>query len=253
VVRLLVPLIWLLWPLVRLSRTLTRLLAGGTEQEAVSRGEVTALVEIGQREGVIDESESRVIEGLFRFPSLRVHDVMTPRTVLAALPEDTTVGEAATRDDEMRFSRIPIYGRDTDDVTGLVLKDEILLCAARGEHDTPLRAIRREIVVVPTTLSLSQLLKRLLSGQDHIALVVDEYGGTEGVVTLEDAVETLLGHEIVDETDPVLDMRALARERWLEQESGTTGDERRAAIRFGLTGNHPTPPADDETDPEPHP
>jgi CBS domain containing-hemolysin-like protein len=149
----------------------------------------------------------------------------------------------------MRFSRIPIYGRDADDVTGMVLKDEILLCAARGETATTLHAIRREILVVPNTLSLSQLLERLLSEGDHIALVVDEHGGTEGVITLEDALETLLGREIVDEADPVLDMRALARKRWRQQASGKLLDERRAAIRLGLTGNHPTPSADD--DPEP--
>jgi len=240
------PMIWLMWPLVVMSKVLTRVLSRGARPQAISREEMRALAEVGQREGAIDESESRVMERLLRFPSLRVRDVMTPRTVVAALRQDTTVGDAIGREEAMRFSRIPVFAADLDDVTGFVLKDEVLLRAARDDLDTPLVALRRELPAVPETLPLPALLDRLLADGDHIALVFDEHGGTEGVVTLEDVVETLLGLEIVDEADAVRDMQALARARWRERHPRLERRARDAAARLGLTGGHPVPSRDDE-------
>ncbi len=119
-------------------------------------------------------------------------------------------------DDEsvLQFSRLPVYEEHQDHVTGYVLKDEILLHAARDEHDRQLATLKREIVAVPDSLPLPRLLSRLIGRSEHIALVLDEYGGTAGIVTMEDVVETVLGLEIVDEMDSVEDMQALAREHW---------------------------------------
>ena len=246
VVAILWPLIYLLWPLVKVSQALTRLLARRREDSSVSPAEVAALAELGAREGVIEQGESRILKNLFLLRSLRVRDIMTPRIVVFMLPEEVTIGSVVDTEREIRFSRIPVYRTGPDDVTGFVLRDEILLDAARGDRDRPLRAIRRDLLPVPETLPLPELFERMLEGMEHIALVVDEYGGTAGVVTLEDLVETLLGLEIVDEADATRDMQVLARQQWLRRahrmglrpEDLRTREEE-AAIRLGLTGVHP--------------
>jgi CBS domain containing-hemolysin-like protein len=220
--RIIIP---VLWPLVALARRLTRLISRGKRGMAVQRDEFTALAELGAKEGVFRAEESRVLKNLFRLGSLRTKHIMTPRIVVFAVPERQTVGEVLREHSEFRFSRIPVYGEDLDDVTGYVLKDDLLLCGARDQHDRQMREIRREILVIPETLSLSQLLERFLDSREHIALVVDEYGGTAGVVAMEDVVETVLGLEIVDEADKHKDMQELAREQWL-----------RRAKRLGLVG-----------------
>ncbi len=252
VTRLLIPLIWLLWPLVKLSQGITRLLSRGIDREAISREEITALAELGAQQGVFEAEESRILRNLFRFRSLRVKDVMTPRTVVFALPEHKTVGEVMREHNEFRFSRIPVYTQNRDNVTGYVLKDEILLKAAQEKDDLTLADLKREILVVPDALPLPELFERLLDALEHIALVVDEYGGMAGIVTMEDVVETLLGMEIVDEVDSVEDMQELARQQWLRRarrlgmipEPASSPDaearaEQDAVVRFGLTGEKP--------------
>lgn len=185
------------------------------------------MAELGEEEGVFEEKESRILRNLFRFNSLRVKDVMTPRTVIFQMPEHRTIGDVVEEHDEFRFSRIPVYDDDPDDITGYVLKDEMLLRAAQEEFDVSLSEISRDILVVHETLALPDLLERLLDRLEHIALVVDEYGGVAGVVTMEDVVETLLGLEIVDEADSVEDMQALARKQWFKRarELGMVSDE----------------------------
>jgi len=218
VVRILVPLIWLMWPLVKLSQVLTRMMSrGDAEPVAARRREFAAIADLGEEEGVFKEEESRILRNLFRFQSVRVKDVMTPRIVVFALSEKMTVGELLDQYDELRFSRIPVYRENRDDITDYVLKDEILLHAAKEDKDVPLREFEREMLVVPEMMALPELFERLLDTREHIALAVDEYGGTAGIVTMEDVMETLIGTEIVDEADSVKDMQVLARQRWLER------------------------------------
>ena len=246
ITRILVPTIWAMWPLVKLSKLITRVLSPGEERMTFSREEFTALAELGEEEGVFEEKESRILRNLFRFNSLRVKDVMTPRTVVFDMSEHKTVGEVVEEHDEFRFSRIPVYDENRDDVTGYVLKDAILLKAAQEETDTPLEELAREMLVVRDTLPLPDLLERLLDRLEHIALVVDEYGGVEGIVTMEDVVETLLGMEIVDEADSVEDMQALARRQWfkrakqlgmVQEAVEESNSEQEAIIRLGITGS----------------
>ncbi len=217
VVRLLVPTIWLMWPLVWLAQGLTKILARGKKQVLVSREELAALADLGAQEGVVREEESRILANLFRFGEVRVEDIMTPRTVVLALPESQTVDEALAENPEIRFSRLPLFGKNRDDIEGFVLKGDLLLRAAEGRGVTPLAELRRPLDVVPETLSLRGLFERLMDRRAHIALAVDEYGGTSGIVTMEDLVETLLGLEIVDERDAVQDMQELARQKWRER------------------------------------
>ena len=239
--------IWAMWPFVKLSQAITRLISSGEDQEAsVSREEFTAMAELGEEEGVFEEEESRILKNLFRFSSLRVRDIMTPRTVVQALHEERPIGAIIEEHDEFRFSRIPVYAENRDDITGYVLKDQILLKAAQEEQTMSLHDLRRDIIGVPETLPLPELFERLVDHIEHIALVVDEYGGTAGIVTMEDVVETLLGMEIVDEADSTEDMQVLARRQWIKraqrvnlisEDVDEMPEELRAAVtRYDLAG-----------------
>lgn len=203
---------WLMAPLVWMSRGLTRLLAGAGAGPSVSRAEFVALAELGRSEGVIASGEARILQRLMRFREIRVDDVMTPRTVMFSQSAAITVDEFINDTERLRFSRIPIYDGEPDAIIGHVLKSDILLAAAQDRFDLALSELKRDTLSVPESLSLRRGFEMLVERGDHMALVVDEYGTVEGLVTIEDAVETLLGLEIVDETDANRDMRQLARE-----------------------------------------
>jgi CBS domain containing-hemolysin-like protein len=213
VVRALEVTIWSMWPLVKLADSLTRLLTKGKEKGKVHREEFIALAELGAKQGVFHKYESRILNNLFCFRNVRTRDIMTPRTVLFALSENMAVEETLALHARLPFSRIPVYGESLDQVTGFVLKNDILH-AGREKGAALLSALRRSLVMVPGDVPLHALFERLMRENAHIALVVDSYGGTEGVVTMEDFIETLLGLEIVDEVDTVADMQAMAREQW---------------------------------------
>lgn len=207
-------LIWVLYPLVWLSEILTKLIAGNNRQDVVTRDEVAAMAAISAEGGELEATESRILTNLFRLRTLTAHDIMTPRTVILAYPEETTVAEVLEQEPSLTVSRVPIYQESVDNVTGFVLKTDILLAQSGDRPQTPLSELKRDIKAVPATASLSLLFDVLLKQHTHIALVHDEYGGTDGLVSLEDLIETLLGLEIVDEADAATDMQRLAREQW---------------------------------------
>jgi len=217
VTRLLAWLMVPLMPLVWLSGFASRAISSRHNPVHVSRNEIRALADLGAQQGVLDKEESRVVEALLRFRTLTASRVMTPRIMIFALPTDDTVGEVVERHRPLRFSRIPVFRGSVDGLLGFVLKDEVLGLAAQGDPETPLSALRRELFFVPGTIRLTQLLDLFLSSREHIAAVIDEFGGTAGLVTLEDLVETLLDLEIVDEIDTVEDLRAAARLKWRER------------------------------------
>ena len=249
IVRTLGPIIWLMWPLVKVAKVLTQVLSKGEKTSGVSREEIHALATLGEQEGVFEEDESRILKNLFRFGSIPVREVMTPRTVLFTLPENNTVGDVLTEYKEFRFSRIPIFGSDLDDITGYVLKDDLLMKAALDEIGIALKDLKRPIFMVSDHMSLSDLFERLIPAREHIALVVDEYGGTAGIVTQEDLLETLLGLEIIDEADHDTDMQVLAHKQWLvrarrlgiisEDYEEAAKKSRDARIKLGLKGVPP--------------
>jgi CBS domain containing-hemolysin-like protein len=208
-------LIVVLYPIVWISEKLTRLIARGKKLHVFSREEFIAMSRLGELTGHIQKKESRIIRNLFRFESLEVTDIMTPRTVISAFPEDMPIMEALKHVTQTPFSRLPLYRTNRDNITGFVLKDDVLIFNAQGRGDEKLKSLRRDILAVPESIWLLTLFERLLKNHQHIAIVVDEYGGTKGLVTLEDLIETLIGMEIMDETDTVEDMRALARKQWV--------------------------------------
>jgi CBS domain containing-hemolysin-like protein len=207
-------LIWSLYPLVVLSQKITRLMADRGRSPTINREEFLALAHLGIQEGVVPEAESRILKNLKRFGSLTAKDVMTPRSVLFALPEDMSIEQILANGVKLRFSRIPILPREGESIGHYVLKNDVLLAAARGEREKTLLQLARGILVVPETVSLSSLFDMLLGRRELIAVIVDEYGGISGIVTMEDILETVMGVEIVDETDETVDMQRLARQRW---------------------------------------
>jgi CBS domain containing-hemolysin-like protein len=207
-------LILVLYPLIWVSEALTRLIASGRTIHVFSREEFVAMAGIGESAGKIEEHETRIIRNLFRLSSLTAVDIMTPRTVISGLQQDLTVTGALEAEPSVTFSRLPLYQKDLDHITGFILRDDLLLAKASDRGDVKLETLKRDIKTVPGTMPLSNLLEFLLDQRMHIALVIDEYGGTKGLVTTEDVVETLLGMEIIDEMDQVEDMRVLARRQW---------------------------------------
>jgi CBS domain containing-hemolysin-like protein len=211
-------LIWSLYPLILVSESLTRWIARGKTAHVFHRDDLAAMASLGERAGSLGADESRIIRNLLMLEDLTAGDVMTPRPVVIALPEHTTIADALAREEMQQFSRVPIFRETIDQITGFVLKDEILLEQARGGSERRLVDLKRELPTVQRDMRLRRLLAFLLERRRaHIALVIDEYGGTEGLVTMEDVVETLLGLEIVDEMDRNVDMQALARRRWAER------------------------------------
>ncbi len=210
-------LIYMLFPLVWISEQLTRAFSRGQDIHVFSRDEFLAMTRIGEQTGGLRGDESRIIHSLFRFSAQKTTDIMTPRTVIAAVPDSITIREAAEQAKNIEFSRLPVYDGELDNITGFILKEDIFVKNMQGEGSTPLVSLRRDIHVVPESIPLPALFKDLLTLRKHIALVIDEHGGTSGLVTLEDLVETLVGEEIMDETDTVKDMQALAREKWLRR------------------------------------
>ncbi|MFK8025558.1 MAG: hemolysin family protein [Ilumatobacter sp.] len=240
VARLLKPLIYLLYPLVLMSQWFAKLLTRGEKKGDVSREELAALADIGAEEGVFDEQEAQLFKSLLRFDRLSVSDVMTPRTVLVAFPQTSSVRDLT--DAKRPFSRYPVYSENRDEITGYVLLSDALTAMADDAHDTPLHELRRDLVALNEDATLLSVFERLIEGKEHIALVTDEYGGTAGIVTMEDVIETLLGLEITDETDMNEDMQVLARDQWRSRASrlGLLDDAQAdATVRFGLTGGEP--------------
>ena len=206
---------FILYPFIFVSELLTKWLAGGHSHHGFNREEFTALAGIGAKSGHLDEKESQILQNLFRFPDLRVEDIMTPSTVVFALQENMTAHEVLQKHQKLHFSRIPIFSENRDHITGFVLKNELLMDDIRNGGKTKLKDLtKRELRAVLDKTTLSDVLEKLLDNRDHILLVVDDHGGLEGVVTLEDVVETLIGIEIVDELDKHIDMRKVAREKW---------------------------------------
>lgn len=205
-----------LYPVVWISEKLTKMISLGKDVHIFSRDEFIAMAEVGVETGHIQHTESGFIRNILTFGSLRLDDIKTPRAVITALSEDLLVGDALAEITDTPFSRLPLYKNDIDNITGFVLKEDILINAAqkRANTETRLDSLKREIIAIPNSLSLPKLLERFLKERQHIALVVNEYGETGGLVTLEDLIETLIGMEIMDETDDVKDMRVLARQQW---------------------------------------
>ena len=216
-------LVWVLYPFVRLSEYLTRSLTDGPSLKGFNREELAAVAELSWREGLLAKIESRILGRLMSLQGTKVRDAMTPKIVVFSVPDTLTVGEYYEQYETSEFSRIPVYQVDKEQVIGFVLRDDLLLAQARGEINRPVSDFLRELPSVIDSMSLTKVFDDLLQQRAHIVLVVDEYGGVQGVLTMEDVLETVLGLEIVDESDKSSNMQELARRLW-----------RRRAVAKGL-------------------
>jgi len=195
----------------------TKLVGGKSHGSVLSRESFAAMADIAHEEGVVDTSESKVIKNLLTFKEVQAKDVMTPRTVMKTEDETTDIKTFFEANSNIRFSRIPIYAEDPDNITGLVLKDDVFKEMALGNGNKRLSDVKRQIIVVNRSLPIPILFEQLVKSRNHMALVVDEYGSVSGLVTMEDVIETLLGLEIMDESDNVSDLQVLARKSWEER------------------------------------
>ncbi|MFI1744824.1 CNNM domain-containing protein [Thalassobellus sediminis] len=209
---LIFPLKWtgILW----LLQLTTKLIGGKGHGSVLSRENFMVMTDMAHEEGVFLESESKVIKNLLTFKDVMAKNVMTPRTVMKTENENTTVEEFFNKNLNLRFSRIPVYSDTEDNIKGLVLKDEIFKEMALGNGSKKLSEIKRDIIIVERNIAIPTLFEKLVATRNHMALVVDEYGTVSGIVTMEDVIETLLGLEIMDESDNVSDLQIQARKNW---------------------------------------
>ncbi len=204
-------LIFITRPLVFCFEQLSHLISPKERISPYSREDVRATAELGHKEGVLHVQENRIIQNILQLHNIRAKDVLTPRSVLLAFDQKKTIAQILKSHSSLRFSRIPVYGKNLDDITGFVHRYKILQDYSEGKSSQTLQAIAKPIHAIPETKSVADTLDEFIQRREHIFLVVDEYGGTAGVITMEDAIETLLGVEIMDEFDTVADMRKLAQ------------------------------------------
>jgi len=203
-----------LYPIIWLSKLITVLLSNKKNKSILSRSEFHAMAEIGVREGIFKEEESKILMNLMVFKHVVVKSIMTPRTVVFASPDNISINEFYEQNEIIRFSRIPVFKEDIDNFTGYVLKDDIMHAIIDKKDQVLLKNIRREIKVVNEKMPIIRLFYKLIDEKEHIAMVVGEYGEMVGIVTIEDIIETLLGTEIMDELDNIEDMQEQAKKIW---------------------------------------
>ena len=204
---------WLIGPIQFIKSVLPK-----SKNAMVTRDDVAAMADLGETEGTLDETEEAIIHNLLELRNVMVEDEMTPRTVVAAFDMNKTIKQVLDENTILRFSRIPVFEESIDSVRGLVIRSEILMAASRDEWDVKLKDIMKPILKLELGSTIDQALDVFLSNRQQFALVRDEFGGTSGILTMEDVMENLLGKEIVDELDPVEDMRELAREQAAQAE-----------------------------------
>ena len=205
-------LVRLVYPLVWISTRLTQLL-GKSDKDAITRDEILALASLGRRDGALKDQENQYLVNLLNLRDTQTAKILTPRTVVHMLDETVTLSDALDQEPTRQFTRIPVYRDSPDNVTGMVIRADLFEGERDGRGESSVASCVHPIIRVPEELPVYRLLDRFIRERAHLFLVEDEFGQTAGIVTLEDAVETLLGREIVDESDAVADMQALARDK----------------------------------------
>ncbi len=203
------------YPFIILTNSITRLLRKGRSgKSTISEPEFRAITDTVIESQVMEDEESRILQNLMKFQSILVKSIMTPQIVIKAADESTSIDAFYEENQDIPFSRIPIYKQELNQFSGFVLKDEVMEMIIEKRGKEPLNSIVRPITAVNEDTPIIRLFSRLIERKAHIAIVVDEYGMVSGLVTMEDLFETLIGMEIVDEMDDVEDMQVLARKTW---------------------------------------
>lgn len=205
-------LILITYPLVLLSELITKVFTPRGNQASMSREEVSAMVDVGTMEGIFRESESKLIKSCIALSGVKARQIMTPSIVVESACQDLTVKDFQAKQ-SWSFSRIPVYAGDKDYITGYVLKDAVLKLLSEDQFHVKLSDLKRPILTFREEESVFQIWEKMLEKREHISVIIDEYGGLRGLVTMEDIIETMTGVEIVDEDDVAVDMQALAKEK----------------------------------------
>jgi CBS domain containing-hemolysin-like protein len=225
--RIIKVMIFITYPLVFLSAILTRMLARKDKKLSTSREEISALATLGTTEGIFGEKENKIIQNLIRLKSIKISEIMTPRTVAVVADEEMMLKDFMENDEFIHFSRIPVYNATRDNITGFVFRSDVFEQLARDKFDLKLIDLRNDVLQFSGETTLFIAWEELIKGRQQISIITNEYGGMDGIATLEDIIETLLGFEIVDEKDKVEDMQQYALERWKKKQ------EEKAAMRKG--------------------
>ena len=205
--------IFIAFPLVWILEHMTKLISSGSNQVSVSREDISAMVSVATEEEVIETEEKKIIQNLLKLDEVTAHEIMTPSTVVEMADSSMTVREFY--DSDLTHSRILIYDDDNSDyVVGYVLRQTVLEKMAEDKFQTSIRDIARPILTFSEDESVGNIWEKFLEKKEHISVIIDEYGTFRGLVTMEDVIETMLGQEIVDETDEVVDMQEYAKEQW---------------------------------------
>lgn len=212
-------LVKLVYPLVWISTRLTKLFSKN-KHKTVSREEIIALASLMHRDGTLFSQENEYLANVLNLREVTTEEILTPRTVVHMLDETMTVSEALSHPQTQHFTRIPLYRQNKDNVTGKINRLYLYEAERAGRGDETIKALAKSIERVSEKLPVQHLLDFLIRNRVHLVMVEDEFGQMAGVVTLEDAIETLLGREIVDEDDPEADLQALARRRFRERLRG---------------------------------
>lgn len=207
------------YPLVIMSAFFSKIFTGKDKKSySTSREEISALANIGKNEGIIGENENKILQNLIKLKNIMIEEIMTPRVVVVVANENLTLKEFLENDKYLHFTRIPVFNDSKDNITGFVLRDIVFKQFAEKKEELKLKDIKREIITFSENTSVFKAWDILLAKKIHIALVSNEFGGMEGIITLEDIIESLLGFEIMDERDTIKDMQEYARERWKQKQ-----------------------------------
>ena len=212
-------LVYLLFPVVWVVDKLHNTISDEEPDTSISREEVSAMANIGEEEGVLDNSENKVIQNIIKLDDIKAYDVMTPRVVAAIASEQMTLRNFYKQEELSHNSRIPVYSDSPEFITGYILRYDALENLADDKFDMRLKEIKRKIAAFHEETSVSDIWESLLKTKDQIACIIDDYGCFQGIITLEDIMETILGMEIIDENDTITDMQQYARERWLKRKN----------------------------------
>lgn len=205
--------IFITFPLVWILEHLQRLISSNSNQVSVSREDISAMVSVATEEEVIEKDEKKMIQNLLKLDEVTAHEIMTPSVVVEMVPGSMTIKEFY--DSDNTHSRILVYDEENDEyVIGYVLRQEVLEKMAEDNFDTTLNDIIRPILTFGEEDTVADIWEKLLEKKEHISAVLDEYGSLRGIVTMEDVIETMLGQEIVDEKDEVVDMQEYAKDQW---------------------------------------
>lgn len=212
--------LFITYPLVIFSTKITKLISENKKENITSREEIAALAEIGADQGIFSESENKIIQNILNLQKIKVTQIMTPRVVVTSIEENITLKDFKNDKKYLNFSRIPTYSKEQEKITGYILLQDILeKLSDQKNNNLLIKEFKRKVLTIPSSITLYNLWDNMLKQKEHISIIVDEYGGLSGIVTMEDIIETLIGLEITDENDTIIDMRKFAKKRWKKKQN----------------------------------